>query len=136
MSARLSRVTAETDEQAIRFTGLGFRSTHEANSWLAINLPEHPCGLIVDVHIVMEHVYAAIEGQEVIGQLQRQIKLGILTLADGLAMSLFQTKVPRFFSKQGAHTAIKNDSSFFREVIIWDDWDAPMTGFRAVLKKL
>jgi hypothetical protein len=135
VSARLSKVTAETDEQAIRFAGLGFRSTKEANAWLVMNLPEHPCGLIVDVHIVMEHVYAAIEGQEVIGQLQRQIKLGILTLADGLAMSSFQTKVPRFFTKQGAHTVIKNDSSFFSEITTWEEWDAPMTGFRAVLKE-
>jgi hypothetical protein len=83
----------------------------------------------------MEHVYASIEGQEVIGQLQKQIKLGILTLADGLAMSSFQTKLPRFFSKQGAHTVIKNDSSFFSEVTTWDEWDSPMTGFRACMKE-
>jgi hypothetical protein len=33
-SARLSKVTAETDKQAIRFAGLGFRSTKEANAHL------------------------------------------------------------------------------------------------------
>ena len=135
MSTRVAKVTAETDEQAIRFAGLGFRSRREADAWLAIHLPDHCCGLIVDAHIVMEHVNAIIEGQEIIGQLQRQIKLGILTLADGLAMSSYQTKLPRFLTKQGSHTVIKNDSSFFSEVQTWDDWDAPMTGYRAVMKE-
>ena len=135
VSTRLAKVTSETDEQAIRFAGLGFRSLRESEAWLAIHLPEHQCGLIVDVHIVMEHVHASIGGQEVIGQLQKQIKLGILTLADGLAMSSFQSKLPRFLSKQGAHTVIKNDTSFFSEVATWDEWDMPMTGFRACMKE-
>jgi hypothetical protein len=135
VSVRLAKVTSETDEQAIRFAGLGFRSLRESEAWLAIHLPEHQCGLIVDVHIVMEHVHASIGGQEVIGQLQKQIKLGILTLADGLAMSSFQSKLPRFLSKQGAHTVIKNDTSFFSEVPTWEEWDMPMTGFRECMKE-
>jgi hypothetical protein len=135
MAAKLSKVTSETDEQAVRFAGLGFRTLREGEAWLAMHLPDHQCGLIVDVHIVMEHVHASIEGQEVIGQLQKQIKLGILTLADGLAMSSFQTKLPRFLTKQGSHTVIKNDSSFFSEVKTWEEWDSPMTGFRACLKE-
>ncbi len=135
MSSRLSNVTAETDETSIRFAGLGFRSSREANAWLMIHLPDHPCGLIVDVHIVMEHVSASLSSNEIISRLEKQVKLKVPTLADGLAMSSFQNAVPRFFSKAGAHKVIKNDASYFNEIASFEEWDTPITGFRDLLKE-
>jgi uncharacterized protein YoxC len=135
MSSRLSKVTAETDETSIRFAGLGFRSSREANAWLMIHLPDHPCGLIVDVHIVMEHVSASLSSNEIISRLEKQVKLKVPTLADGLAMSSFQNAVPRFFSKAGAHKVIKNDDSYFNEIASFEEWDTPITGYRDLLKE-
>ena len=73
VSAWLAKVTSKRDEQAIFFAGLSFHSLWEATAWLAIHLPDHQYGLIVNVHIDMEQVYASIEGQKVIGWLQKKL---------------------------------------------------------------
>jgi hypothetical protein len=87
LSTRLLKVTAETDEQAVRFAGLGFRSSREANVWLVCHLLAHHCGLIVDIHVVLEHIQVQSFGQDSIKTLESLIKLKIKTMADGLAMS-------------------------------------------------
>jgi hypothetical protein len=58
-------------------------------------MPDHHCGLVVDIHMVMENIQAAIAGQDSISMLEKLFKLKIQTLADGLAMKSFETKVPR-----------------------------------------
>jgi FtsZ-binding cell division protein ZapB len=50
-------------------------------------------------------------------------------------MSSFQHQVLRFFSKPGAHRVIKNDASYFNEILTFEDWDSPITGFRDLLKE-
>jgi ubiquinone biosynthesis protein UbiJ len=135
LSTRLSRVTAETDEQAIRFAGLGFRSAREANAWLMIHMPAHHCGLIVDVHTVLEHIQVQSFGQDSIKTLESLIKLKIKTMADGLAMTSFEQKLPRFFKKGTTHKVIKNDASHFDTIASFDEWDAPGSGFRVQLKE-
>ena len=134
LTTRVSKVTADNDEQAIRFAGLGFRSIREASAWLAIYMPDHHCGLIVDVHTVMEHIQVQSFGQDSIKTLESLIKLKIKTMADALAMTAFEQKIPRFFKKASSHKVIKDDASFFDTVCSWDKWDAPGTGFRAQLK--
>jgi hypothetical protein len=135
VSERLSQVTAETDEQAIRFAGLGFRTSREANAWLVLHMPDHHCGLVVDLHMVMEHVQAAIAGQDSISRLEKLFKLKIKTLADGLAMTSFETKVPRYFSQTNVHKVVKHDASHFDTISTFEDWDAPISGFRTRLKE-
>jgi hypothetical protein len=44
--------------------------------------------------MVLEHVNAAIEGQEAITCLEILSRLKIKTIADGLAMMSFETKLP------------------------------------------
>jgi hypothetical protein len=135
METRVAQVTADTDEQAIRFAGLGFRSSREANAWLVLNMSEHHCGLVVDVHMVMEHIQASIAGQDSINRLEKMFKLKIKTLADGLAMTSFETKVPRYFSQTSVHKVVKNDASYFETIGNHDEWDSPISGFRARLKE-
>jgi hypothetical protein len=135
VSTRLSQVTAETDEHAIRFAGLGFRSSREANAWLMIHMPDHHCGLIVDVHIVMEHIQTAIAGQDSISMLEKLLKLKVKTLADGLAMKSYENKIPRYFSQSSGHKVVKHDASYFDNIATHEEWDTPITGFRARLKE-
>jgi hypothetical protein len=130
-STRIARLTADTDEQAIRFSGLGF----QANAWLVINMPSHQCGMIVDVHMVMEHIQATISGKDSLGQLEKLYKLKIGTLADGLAMTSFEAKVPRYFLLLSVHKVVKQDASYFETIGTYDEWDAPIAGFRARLKE-
>jgi hypothetical protein len=135
LSSRLAKVTSETDEQAIRFAGLGFRSAREVNAWLMIHMPAHRCGLIVDVHIVMEHIQVQSFGQDSIKTLESLFKLKIKTMADGLAMTSFEQKIPRFFKKAMTHKVVKDDASFFDTILNFDEWDAPGSGFRVQLKE-
>eukprot|EP00978_Attheya_sp_CCMP212_P000111 scaffold208_cov63-Attheya_sp.AAC.2 len=55
LEVNVSRVTAQTDQQVVRFFSLGFRGKDEANAWLVINESTHDYGLFVDVHMVLEH---------------------------------------------------------------------------------
>jgi hypothetical protein len=135
ISTRLSKVTAETDQQAVRFAGLGFRSHRDAHAWLAIHLPSYSCGLIVDVHVVFEHIHSQIFGIDSIKTSESLIKLKVKTMADSLAMTSFEQKVPRFFKKSTTHKVIKDDASHFDTIPSNDDWDAPGSGFRALLKE-
>ena len=66
MSSRVAKETADTDEQTIWFAGLGFWAAKKSHAWVAIHMPEHPCGLVVDIHTVMEHVYTALAPNELI----------------------------------------------------------------------
>jgi hypothetical protein len=135
VSEGLARVTAETDDQAIRFAGLGFRSSKDSNAWLMTHMPEHHCGLLVDVHMVMEHVQSSITGTDTINMLEKLFKLKLKTLADGTAMKSYERKIPRFFSQVSAHKVIKNDASHFENIGSYEEWDAPVSGFRTRLKE-
>jgi hypothetical protein len=134
LSTRMAQITAENDEQAIRFAGLGFRSAREANAWLVINMPGHHCGLIVDVHTVFEHIQIQSFGQDSIKTMESLSKLKIKTMADGIAMTSFEQKIPRFFKKAAVHKVVRDDSSHFDTIVSYDEWDAPGSGFRVQLK--
>jgi hypothetical protein len=135
VSEGLARVTAENDDHAIRFAGLGFRSSKESNAWLLIHMPDHHCGLVVDVHMVMEHVQSSITGTDTINMLEKLFKLKLQTLADGMAMKSYERKIPRFFSQASVHKVIKHDDSHFETIGSYEEWDAPVSGFRARLKE-
>jgi hypothetical protein len=98
-------------------------------------MPDHHCGLVVDLHMVMEHIQAAIAGQDSISRLEKLFKLKIKTLADGLAMTSFETKVPWYFSQISVHKVVKHDASHFETISTFEEWDASISGFRARLKE-
>jgi hypothetical protein len=131
VSEGLARVKAETDDHAIRFAGLGFRSSKESNAWLLIHMPDHHYGLVVDVHMVMEHVQSQITGTDTINMLEKLFKLKLQTLADGMATKSYERKIPRFFSQASVHKVIKHDDSHFETIGSYEEWDTPVSGFRA-----
>jgi hypothetical protein len=135
VSEGLARVTADNDDQAIRFAGLGFRSSKESSAWLVTHMPEHHCGLLVDVHIVMEHIQSSITGTDTINMLEKLFKLKLQTLADGMAMKSYERKIPRFFSQSSVHRVIKHDDSHFESIATYEEWDTPVSGYRARLKE-
>jgi hypothetical protein len=68
---KVQQISADSDETAIKFAGLGFRSQKETAAWCKMAIPHDNCGLIIDAHMVLEHVNAAIEGQETITRLEK-----------------------------------------------------------------
>jgi hypothetical protein len=55
-------ICSKGDKRAIKFAGLGFQSIAHSNAWLETELQPHPSGLIVDIHMVLEHIEYALEG--------------------------------------------------------------------------
>jgi hypothetical protein len=60
--------------RAIRFAGLGFQTIAESNAWLETSLQKHQSGLIVDAHMVFEHIYHAIKGNDTIAIMEKLYK--------------------------------------------------------------
>jgi hypothetical protein len=129
------QLQAKKDEQAIQFHNLGFRGPEEAASWMEKELPDAPFGLIVDVHIVMEHVHASMTNQTITGRLQQLCKINITSLADGLAITSFESRIPKFFSDETKHRVLTSNDSFFNLLPDFNGWDFPKTGYRDRLKE-
>jgi hypothetical protein len=131
----LDWVTADNNDQAIRFAGLGFHSSKESSAWLVAHMPEHQCGLLVDVHIVMEHIQSSITRTNTINMLKKLFKMKLQTLADRMAMKSYERKIPRFFPQSSVHRVIKHDDSHFESIVTYEEWDPPVSGYRARLKE-
>jgi hypothetical protein len=68
-------------------------------------------GLIVDVHMVFEHVYPAIEGTGTISTMEKLYKIKVFCIADIIAMTSFDAKTPKCFSKSQGHRVLKDAST-------------------------
>jgi hypothetical protein len=66
MEQNCSWLLAKNKEQAIHFAGLGIQTIAKSNAWLETIMPKHQSGLIVDMHMVFEHVYHVIKGIDTI----------------------------------------------------------------------
>jgi hypothetical protein len=82
--------------------------------WLVINMSDHHCSLVVNVHMVMENLQASFIGQDSIGHLENMFKLKIKMLADGLDMTSFDARnVPQYFLHASVHKVVKHNTSYF-----------------------
>jgi hypothetical protein len=102
MEQKLSGLLAKNEEQTIRFVGLGFQTMSESNAWLKVTLRKHQSGLIVDVFMVFEHVYHAIEGIDTIATLEKLYEIKVLCTADSVAMTSFKAKTLKYFLRHYA----------------------------------
>ncbi len=89
-------------------------------------------GLMVDVHMIVEHVYQAVNRIDTIAMLEKLYKIKVQRIADGVAMTSFDAKTPKFFSKIKGHHVLKLDASYFDAIAEWAD---PTTGFRMNLQE-
>jgi hypothetical protein len=58
LNRKLDEIIADTHQDAIKFNGFGFRRFDEASAWLEAHSPGHKFGLIVDAHMVFEHLHS------------------------------------------------------------------------------
>jgi hypothetical protein len=77
----------------------------------------HRLGLIVDIHMVFEHVYHAIEGINNIAMMEKHYKIKVLCITDSIAMTPFDAKPPKYFSKSQGHRVFKLAASYFDTIV-------------------
>jgi hypothetical protein len=135
MERKLQGLLAKNEDKAIRFAGLGFQSISESNAWLETSLRNHQSGLIVDVHMVFEHVFHAIEGIDTIATMEKLYKIKVLCIADSVAMTSFDAKTPKYFSRLQGHRVLKLDASYFDTITSHADWADVATGFKMRLQE-
>ena len=129
MESELASLRATKDSTAIKFGRLGFRSQSDCTAWLQIHHPNDEFGLLVDFHLVMEHVFVQINGQKLLANLEKIYKMDLRSNNQALAISSFETRLPRFFS-QDLKVHVKKDESYFHGIKSWDEWDLPNDGYR------
>jgi hypothetical protein len=135
LERKLNSVLAKTEERAIRFSGLGFQTISESNAWLEISLRRHQSGLIVDAHMVFEHVFHAIEGIDTIAVMEKLYKIKVMCIADSVAMTSFDAKTPKYFSRLQGHRVLKLDASYFDTITSHADWSDVATGYKMRLQE-
>jgi uncharacterized MAPEG superfamily protein len=136
MKRKLSSLLAKTEERAIRFAGLGFQTIADSNAWLELVLRKHQSGLLVDAHMVFEHVnHGAIEGIGTIATMEKLYKIKVLCIADSVAMTSFDAKTPKYFSRLQGHRVLKLDASYFDTIVSHSDWADVATGFKMRLQE-
>ncbi len=135
MERKLHGLLAKSDERAILFAGLGFQSISDSNAWLESELSKHRSGLIVDAHMVFEHIYHAIEGIDTIATMEKLYKIKVLCIADSVAMTSFDAKTPKYFSRSQGHRVLKLDASYFDTIVSHAEWSDVGTGFKMRLQE-
>ena len=81
MEKKLHGLIAKSNKRAILFAGLGFQSIADSNAWLETELKRHQSGLIVDVHMVFEHIFHAINGIDTIGTMEKLYNIQVICIA-------------------------------------------------------
>lgn len=133
----VNQMKAATDDRAIKFCSLGFKSLRECTAWLEIHSPGTDFGILNDYHMVMEHVFILITGINLNATLEKIYKMKLSTPNQGVALSSFELRVPKFFSGNPKNIGIvKRDESYFLSIKSWDEWDTPRDGHRDKLKDM
>jgi hypothetical protein len=131
---KVGKLLAKGDDLAIKFSGLEIIKPPDTNSWLEKQLPHHPSGLIVDAHMVFEQAFYNMDNSDTLQRLQKCYKIKVTTIADGVAITSFDSKMPKFFSQSHGHKVVKSDGSFFDAIGSYQDWDDPAMGYRIRLQ--
>jgi hypothetical protein len=129
LDRKLYQLIADTHQDAVKFNGFGFRRVEEANAWIAT---DHKFGLIVDVHMVFEHVYSA--SAKTVPTLQQLAKIEMRDMSQGIAVSLFAPRIPKLLTDETGYSVVRTDESYFDQIKSYKDWEEPGTGFRDRLK--
>jgi hypothetical protein len=129
INRKVDQLIADTHQDSVKFNGFGFRRVEEANAWIATHLPDHKFGLIVDVHMVFEHVYCA--SAKTVPTLQQ---LDMKDMSQGIAVSSFDHQIPKLLTNETGYSVVKMDESYFDQIRSYKEWEEPGTGFRERLK--
>ena len=129
-------VKSTTDQSAIKYAGLGLRSSKESDSWIEINQPNDDFGLLMDFNTVLEHAYTQIVGQKILTNLTSITKMKLTNTNQSVALTSSETRIPKFFGGEGKTLGVvKDEESYFKTIKSWDEWNTPGDGYRDQLKR-
>jgi hypothetical protein len=138
LATRVNKLVTDSDNEAVKLFSLGFRDYKECETWVGVHLEGCPYGMIVDAHLVLEHIYEQVsdtEGGVKMHQGLRKADLDDLT--QSLMITSFDSRIPKYFASSGsaAPSIRKANASYFDRFPAYRDWDEPITGFRDRLKE-
>jgi hypothetical protein len=111
MNRKIDDRIADTHQDAIKFNGFGFRQYEEAAVWLETHSPKRKFGLIVDVHMVVEHLYSSAE--KTVPALQHLKKIDMTDISQGVAVSSFDQLIPKLLCDGTNYGVVQTDESYF-----------------------
>jgi hypothetical protein len=85
--------------------------------------------------MVFKHACHAIEGISTIIMMEKLYKIQVLCIVDSVAMTSFDAKTHKFFSKLHGHWLLKLDASYFDTMILHFDWADAATGYKMRLQE-
>jgi len=129
LEREIASLRSNSDATSIKFGQLGFRGNKDCDSWMEAHHPGGDFGLLVDFHLVMEHVHVQMTGQKLMSNLEKIYKMSLDSNNQALAISSFESRLPRFFTHE-SKSHIRKDESYFPAIKTWDDWDLPHDGYR------
>jgi hypothetical protein len=132
MNRKIDAVIADNHQDAVKFNGFGFRRVEEAKAWVEANLPDHKFGLIVDVHMVFEHIHSSTA--MTVTTLQQLAKIQMRDMSQGVAVSSFDQRIPKLLSDSSSYVVVKTEESYFNRIKTYKEWEEPYAGFRDRLK--
>jgi hypothetical protein len=140
LSQQVAQIKAESDGDAVKFFSLGFREPKEAEAWVESHLATVSYGVVVDAHMVLEHIHSyVVDSDNSLQHLQSLHKLKIDNITQGLAISSFDTRLPKLLSKSTSLAGAigrRGAMSHFDQIPSYKkEWDEPGCGFRERLKE-
>jgi hypothetical protein len=133
LEASVRSLESDQSQDAVKFGKLGFKTLEDSSAWIEGN-QHHDFGLVVDVHMIFEHVYASFNNGTVshtaINRLHQLNKININNLSLGIAISSFDTRAPKVFTINEAGPHSKNDESFFDQIPTYAAWNLQDHGHR------
>ena len=106
------------DVSAVQFHYLGIHSEDDMTSWNAINNPQNNFGIVINSHRVMKTTHHVLHSTNSLACVNTLCKLQNPSLAQGLAITAFETEFTKFFSVADGHRALKQYESLFNAMRI------------------
>ena len=114
---------AETNDTAVSFAGLGFRSQLEVQAWVSAELKTHSFGLFPDVYTLLDWIYDASDAEDtLLTRLEKLHKLKIESGAEARAMNAFEHKIPKILHKGKGSLIVRGGESHLTNIPTYDTW--------------
>ena len=76
---------SDIDNDAVKAFGLGFRDKASSDAWIDLYLNHVPFGLVIDAHLLFEHLWNFVSGNEdTIKILHSMQRLNLTKMNEGL----------------------------------------------------
>ena len=125
MDARVCKVTADGEAEAIKFGGLGLRSEVETRAWIVSNYSEMHYALVFDVYGVLEAIEdeGATNQSDLLRDMKKRDDLSINGIAEGQALTSHLHEIPRIFhAVNGKLSSLDNNESHLNKVPSYKHW--------------